>query len=189
MKHISLKLQKRQEIFSYLCNNVKYDFDLLEKINNNQVSGARVRRDPVEELNDAVFNNRGICSSISQYYKLLLEQVGIKSYCVICDNCMKVPHQLSLVYDDKSKTYSFDDATSVIVKLGTNQEFFGYDIEGANLKKQGTKPVDDEENYVVLPEDYINYLVGRDKSPYETITSMPTNIQSVQTNLAEFLPN
>lgn len=182
------KQEKRQEIFSYLCDNLTYDLGLLEKIVENEVGKTRNRRDPVEELHDAVFNNHGICSSISQFYKLLLEQVGVKSYCVVCDNGMEVPHQLSLVYDDESKTYSFDDITSVIVKLGSKQDFFGYDVETARLKNQGNKPVLDGDNYIVLPEDYIDFLVNREKSTYQTITSLPANIQKVQNTILEPLP-
>ena len=121
-----------------------------------------------EELKDVVFNNKGICSSISQYYKLLLEEVGIKSYCVICDDGTPVNHELSLVYDKDSGSYSFDDVTSVIVKRGTEEEFFDYDLEYAKSKNQGKKKIMENEEFYILSEDYINYLLSREKSPIQT---------------------
>lgn len=172
--------QKRQTIFSYLCGCLKYDFDLLEKIHNNAVNKTKIFRNPREELKDVVFNNKGICSSISQYYKLLLEEVGIKSYCVICDDGTPVNHQLSFVYDNDSEFYSFDDVTSVIVKKGTEEEFFDYDLEYAKSKNQGKKKIMESEEFYILSEDYINYLLSREKSPIQTIEKLPLNIRSVK---------
>ena len=51
------------------------------------------------ELYDVIYTKVGICNSISQYYKLLLEKVGIKSHCVICDDGTEVKHQMTLIYD------------------------------------------------------------------------------------------
>ena len=174
--------QKRQMIFSYLCDSVQYDFSLLDKIaENEQTRDSRVRnrRSPVEELHKAVFDNIGICSSISQYYKLLLEEVGISSYCVICDNGMPVKHQIALVYDEQSNSYSFDDITSVVVGLGTKSDFFDYDTQKASEKEQGKVPVMDNQNFVILAEEYIDYLVERRKSFSKPLTKLPSNICSV----------
>ena len=172
--------EKRQRIFSHLCDIIRYDFDLLYKINDNEVNKTKIKRNPKEELQNVINNNIGICSSISQYYKLLLEQVGIKSYCVICDDGTPVYHQLTLVYDNESGTYSFDDITSVIVKRGEKQDFFDYDIEYAKSKGQGNKKVMDNEEFFILPEEYINCLVGREKSFSETLNIIPTNISSAR---------
>ena len=172
--------QKRQTIFSYLCGYLKYDFVLLEKIHNNAVNKTIIVRNPREELKDVVFNNKGICSSISQYYKLLLEEVGIKSYCVICDDGTPVNHQLTLVYDIENDSYSFDDVTSVIVGRGEKKDSFDYDIVQAKSKGQGNKEIMESEEFYILPEDYINYLLSREKSPIQTIEKLPLNISSVK---------
>ena len=183
-KNVDLSLlsayQKRETIFSYLCGSLKYDLNILEKIHNNAVNKTKIVRNPREELKDVVFNNKGICSSISQYYKLLLEEVGIKSYCVICDDGTPVNHQLTLVYDIENDSYSFDDVTSVIVGRGEKKDFFDYDIVQAKSKGQGNKEIMDSEQFVVLPEDYINYLLSREKSPIQTIEKLPLNISSVK---------
>lgn len=174
------EFKKRQLIFSFLCENFKYDFELLAKIYDNAINGGRNSRDPVGEINDAIFNKKGICSSISQCYKLLLGKVGIKSICVICDNGMKVKHQLTLVYDNTHRTYSFDDITSVIVGIGCKNDFFDYNLKQANAKNQGNINVFQDKKFVVLPEDYINSLIGRDSKITSLLSDMPTNIMSVK---------
>ena len=182
--------QKRQAIFSYLCDSVQYDFSLLDKIaENERITEGRLRnrRSPVEELHKAVFDNVGICSSISQYYKLLLEQVGISSYCVVCDNGMPVKHQIAMVYDESSNSYSFDDITSVIVGLGNKSDFFDYDISKANRNGQGKTPVIDNQNFVILAEEYIDYLVDRRQSFSKPLTRMPINIRSVSEVVDSFV--
>ncbi len=182
--------QKRQVIFSYLCDSVQYDFSLLDKIaENERITEGRLRnrRCPVEELHKAVFDNVGICSSISQYYKLLLEQVGISSYCVVCDNGMPVKHQIAMVYDESSNSYSFDDVTSVIVGLGNKSDFFDYDISKANRNGQGKAPVIDNQNFVILAEEYIDYLVDRRQSFSKPLTRMPINIRSVSEVVDSFV--
>ncbi len=182
--------QKRQAIFSYLCDSVQYDFSLLDKIaENERITEGRLRnrRSPVEELHKTVFDNVGICSSISQYYKLLLEQVGISSYCVVCDNGMPVKHQIAMVYDESSNSYSFDDITSVIVGLGNKSDFFDYDISKANRNGQGKAPVIDNQNFVILAEEYIDYLVDRRQSFSKPLTRMPDNIRSVSEVVDSFV--
>ena len=177
--------EKRQAIFSHLSNTMSYNFGLLETIHNIEVNKARIKRDPVEELNSAVFDHLGICNSITQYYKLLLEQVGVKAYCVVCDDGTPVNHQLALVKDDEHDTYSFDDVTRVVVKLGNEKENFDYDVNEAHLKGQGNKKVLGEEEFFVLSEEYVNYLVRRDNSLCDSLQTLPTNIKPVQTFLNE----
>lgn len=171
------KFEKRQIIFSYLCKTVRYDYELLDKIKNSKT--IRISRNPREEFRSAVFDSLGICSAISQYYKLLLEEVEIKSYCVVCDDGTSVNHELTLVYDDDNDTYSFDDVTSVIVKLGSEQDFFDYDLEYANSKNQGNKKVFGDEEFFVLPEGWLNYVFNRTSS-CESLSKIPHNIESVK---------
>ena len=117
------KYEIRKVIFYYLCNNLKYDYSLYKKIRKFNISIKKglihkdnvLVRNPYLELKNVIDNNIGICNSISQYYKLLLEEVGIKSYCVICDDGTLVNHQLNMVYDEEKDMYSFDDITNVIV--------------------------------------------------------------------------
>ena len=153
---------------------------MLEKIKN-QSKGNRLHRNPYYELKSVIDNNTGICNAISQYYKFLLEQVGIKSYCVICDDGTDVKHQLVIVYDDENNVYSFDDVTSVIVGRGDKDTFFDYDIEVANKNNQGTKEILKNDKWLVLDDEYVSFLVGRDFPKYPVITELPSNIEMVKT--------
>lgn len=175
--------EKREHIFEYLTSELSYDFNLLSKIRERELNKSEVKisRNPKQELLDAIYTKKGICNAISQYYKLLLEKVGIKSYCVICDDGTEVKHQLNLVYDENNDSYSFDDVTSVIVKRGSKEDFFDYDKEQAQKLNQGKKPVYEDQNYFILPESYVNYLIGRSKSFSPQIEKLPTNITSLKT--------
>lgn len=64
--------EKRKIIFNYICEHGIYDFKKLENI-----SGPR---DIIDELYMALDEKPAICSAFSQYYKLLLEKVGIFLY-------------------------------------------------------------------------------------------------------------
>ena len=154
--------EKRKIIFKYLCNNVKYDYKLLDKIK----SRRRIPRDPYLEIESVLKNSIGICNSISQVYKLLLEKVNIYSLCVICDDGTDVKHQLNLVYDEYNNSFSFDDITSVIVDRGNIDEYFDYDIEDANSYNQGNKSVYKNYNWIYLSTGYIYALVGRKDTSY-----------------------
>lgn len=175
--------EKRKIIFEYLCNNVSYDYDLLDNIRNFVLYKTPVVRELYLELENVIYNHKGICNSISQYYKLLLEEVGIKASCVICDDGTPVKHQLNLVYDDINDSYSFDDVTSVIVNRGTIEDFFDYNLEFANSVDQGNEIVLDDKYWVILPNDYINYLVGKNSDSAEELSFLPDNIISVKGNL------
>lgn len=167
--------QKREMIFDYLCSTLSYDENLLEEIK----TGHAIR-DLYSELMSVIDNNIGICNAISQYYKLLLEQVGIKSYAVICDDGTEVNHQLTVVYDSEKDIYSFDDVTSVIVGRGPKEVFFDYDLEMANKQGQGNKEILDNNKWIMYPDSLLSLLVGREKSVYEDISKLPTNISVVR---------
>ncbi|MBQ7105111.1 MAG: hypothetical protein IJN90_04570 [Bacilli bacterium] len=172
--------EKRSIIFDYLTNELSYDFELLDKIIDCEINKTKITRNPAQELFDVINTNKGICNSISQYYKLLLEQVGIKSHCLICDDGTEVKHQLTLVYDKDNDIFSFDDVTSVIVKRGTKEDFFDYDLDTANRLNQGNKILFNNEGFFILPESYINYLIGREDSPTPNLETLPENISSIK---------
>lgn len=184
------KYEIRKVIFYYLCNNLKYDYSLYKKIRKFNISIKKglinkdnvLIRNPYLELKNVIDNNIGICNSISQYYKLLLEEVGIKSYCVICDDGTLVNHQLNMVYDEEKDTYSFDDITNVIVGSGDLSTFFDYDLETANSLNQGNEEILDDNKWVILEEEYISYLVGKESPKYKTIDKLPSNISMVKQN-------
>ena len=175
--------QKREIIFDYLYNTLSYNYELLEKIKTSKKrEGTRLVREPFLELKDVIDTNIGICNSISQYYKLLLEQLDIKAYCVICDDGTSVKHEIVLVYDEDSDIYSFDDITSVIVKRGNKDTFFDYDVEVANRENQGTKEILEDNKFVVLDEDYIDMIVGRKIGKYQIKRELPSNVGRVKKN-------
>lgn len=170
--------EKRKIIFEYLCNNISYDFDLLDNIKNRGISKIKVSRNPYYEFSSVMDDGIGICNAISQYYKLLLERVGISAYCIITSDGTEVLHQLNLVIDQQNCCFGFDDVTSVIVGRGSVDEFFDYDLEQANKLNQGLLTIMDGDKWFILPESYINYLVGRKSSPTITIDKLPINIKS-----------
>lgn len=170
--------EKRALIFAHVCKTISYDYDKLAQITNFAVNKVRISRNPQTELESVLFNQTGICNSISQYYKLLLEQAGIPAYCVICDDGTPVKHQLNLVYNKDTNTFSFDDTTSVIVGRGTASDFFDYDVQSAHEKHQGTKKVIQDDEFFILPEDYINWVVGRNTAPFPTLPHLPENLIS-----------
>ena len=172
--------EKRNIIFDYLTETVSYDFELLDKIRDCEINKTRITRDPAMELIDVIYTKVGICNSISQYYKLLLEKVGIAAHCVICDDGTEVKHQMTLVYDKNHDIYSFDDVTSVIVKRGTKEDYFDYDREQANSMDQGNVLLFNNDGIFILPESYVSFLVSRKEEPTKNLEQMPDNIASVK---------
>lgn len=172
--------ERRKIIYEYLTETLEYDFDQLDIIKKGQIEKKRPSRNPTQELMSVINANLGICNGISQYYKLLLERIGIKSHCVVCDDGTEVNHQIVLVYNQDTDTYSFDDVTGVVVGRGTQEEYFDYDVSQANKYGQGNKRIYEGRAFIVLPEEYINFVVKRIKSPTPTMESLPTNIKSVK---------
>lgn len=172
--------EKRKIIFKFLCENIKYDYELLNGIRDFKESRKQISRNPFIELSNVINKKIGICNAISQYYKLLLEEVGITSYCIICDDGTQVKHQLNLVYDDYHEIYSFDDVTSVIAGRGTDEEYFDYDLETANYFNQGNVEIFNDKKWIILPENYINYLIGREETSVMNLENLPNNIASVK---------
>lgn len=172
--------EKRKIIFEYLTQHITYDYEMLDKIKNAILGFGKVKRNPTTELLNVVENNHGICNAISQYYKLLLEQVGIKAYCIICDDGTEVKHQITLICNEETDSYSFDDVTSVIVGRGTIEEYFDYNIEEAEKHSQGCVPLLEGRNFVVLPEEYINFVYKRNFGLVPSLECLPSNIKSVK---------
>lgn len=172
--------ERRRIIFEHLTETLEYDFDQLDIIKKGQIDKKRPNRNPTQELLSVINANLGICNGISQYYKLLLERIGIKSHCVVCDDGTEVNHQIVLVYNQDTDTYSFDDVTGVVVGRGTKEEYFDYDVSQANRFGQGNKRIYEDREFVVLPEEYINFVVKRTQSPTTTIEYLPTNIKSLK---------
>ena len=177
---------KRKIIFEYLCNNIIYDFELLEKIKHKKSNAKyKIERNQYDEIYSIFKYNKGICNSISQVYKLLLEKVNIYSICVFCNDGTEIIHQLNLVYEEANDSFSFDDITGVIVGRGNKQDFFDYDIEDANKNNQGNKPIYHNNYWMCLPTEHIYNTVGRKNYDYlkynyesNVIVEMPQNIIS-----------
>lgn len=165
--------EKRKYIFEYLCTTLSYDSSLLEKIkfNNMRTGIHRHPRNPYFEFESVMDNNIGVCNAISQYYKLLLEEVFIFSFCVNCKifyNGELLAHQLNLVYDSVNQTFSFDDITCEILKKkqGFSFSYFNFDLDEANKKNEryGIVFISGISIWQILTEDYINVIIGRKKN-------------------------
>lgn len=187
-------LDIRNIIREFLIKNNITDESIVNLINERiSDNNYRTGRNPYLELEDTIYNHKGICNSISQYYKLLLEYNGIYSVCVICDNMLPKNHEINLVYDDEYDIYSFDDVTSAIINKNIMDKCFDYDIEQAKEINQGLRtvgylngndPIFDTFG-VILSTDTINYYVGRENSSHlkyglETNNNiqLPDNIKS-----------
>lgn len=178
--HTLTDYERRKIIFEHLTKTIEYNHSQLEKLMDAEINKTPVRRNPTEELLSVVDFNYGICNGISQYYKLLLERIGIKSHCVIVDDTTPVNHQILLVHNQETDTYSFDDVTSVVVGRGTQEDFFDYDVEKAKNLGQGTKTIYEDRCFVILPEEYINFVAKRSFSLTKTLETLPENIKSVK---------
>lgn len=172
--------EKRRIIFEHLTETLEYDFDQLDIIKKGIIEKKPASRNPTQEFMSVIKANLGICNGISQYYKLLLERIGIKSHCVVCDDGTEVNHQILLVYNQDTDTYSFDDVTGVVVGRGTKEEYFDYDVSQANRFGQGNKRIYEDRKFVILPEEYINFVVKRTQNLTQTIEYLPTNIKSLK---------
>jgi len=181
-------MQKRNIIFNYLTNNLQYDYQILEGIKSNyENKDSKVARDLSSEVMSVIYEKKGICNAISQVYKLLLEKIRIYCMCICCNDSTNVPHQLNLVYNKEENTFSFDDITSVIVGRGTKEDFFNYDIEGANRLGQGNKDVTSGQRWLALPTEMVYFLVGRKDNDFTKLgfiekmgdvgIKVPTNIK------------
>lgn len=182
-------MKKRKMIFDYLIFNIKYDYNLLNTIVNNENNkDTIVPRNLSSEIMSVVIDKKGVCNAISQVYKLLLEKVGIYSMCVICDNLQEVSHQLNLVYNKDENSYSFDDITSVIVGMGSSEDFFNYDLDEANRLGQGTKSLIGDDNWFAFDTSVLYFLINRTDERYKNLgvieisnhglLNIPTNIRS-----------
>lgn len=178
--HTMSDYERRKTIFEYLTKTLEYDYDQLDIIKKGQIEKKRPSRNPTQELMSVINANLGICNGISQYYKLLLERIGIKSHCVVCDDGTEVNHQIVLVYNQDTDTYSFDDVTGVVVGRGTQEEYFDYDVSQANKYGQGNKRIYEGREFIVLPEEYINFVVKRTQGPTKTLDFIPHNMRSLK---------
>lgn len=188
--------EKRKLIFNYLCDNLEYDWNLYKDIENffeelkkTQQPVKGFSRDSVKELHDTVFNHKGICNGIAQYYKLLLQHMNVYSVQICCDDGTSVKHALNLVYDEENDTYSLDDVTGFIVGRGSKDDFFDYDIEDANNMNQGLKPIYDNDNWIIIPSSYVSFLANDMDNKFhqkfdlerdESNIVVPKNIKSIK---------
>ena len=74
------------------------------------------------------------------------------------------------------------DITNVIVGSKDLSTFFDYDLETANSLNQGNEEILDDNKWVILEEEYISYLVGKESPKYKTIDKLPSNISMVKQN-------
>lgn len=161
--------EKRKIIYDYLVENKKYNEEYFAGIlsNYDKKNTKMFSRNLQQEFLEPLISNKGICNGFSQLYKVLLEKIGIFSYCINCmiknENSF-VGHQLNLVYDYETETFSFDDITFGIIK-NTKIEYFDYDLEEAINKeeKQGYKSIHDNTKWMVIDESIIDYYMKRNK--------------------------
>ncbi len=171
-------------------------FDLIKyKISNNLINTTVDYHKDLEKVMD---EHIGICNSISQYYKLLLDRNNIYSVCVICDNMLPRNHEVNLVYDKEKDSYSFDDITTVVTNKNLKELCFDYDLEDAKKINQGIRPIgylsknafSEEINNsfgVIFDTNTLNYIVGREDNSHlkygleiNNNIMLPKNIASIK---------
>lgn len=197
---ISKEVAKR-EIFDHMMKNQMFDKNIYQrivyKIDNDLLKPINTTQD----LENVMKTKKCLCHSGSQFYKLLLEYNGIYAACVFCDNNMPVPHQLTLIYDKESNSYSFDDiSTAAAAKNseGFNIEWcFDYDYEGAKKLNQGSKPIYQDEmgkdiNWFINSSVLVNAVAGRDDDWYLNFgleqndnIYLPDNIRSLKDSVTK----
>ena len=177
-------MEKRKMVFDYLVDHLKYNDSLFKRIAASKLGLIeRTSRNTPQELYDAVFTNVGICNSISQYYKLILEKLGIPSYYVVC-TCVEdlakhqdelkefsytisgdvsVGHALTVNYDDDTKSYGIDDLTLAVINKDKDN-YFNYDISKAHFLKQGLTDILPNIKWHIIDEAYIDMISGRRNS-------------------------
>ena len=166
-------MQKRRIIYDFLCTSITYDNELFVKIAASKLKMIeRVKRNTPQELYDVVFKKKGVCNSICQYYKLLLDEIDIPSYYVVCNmnntledfgfdkNDKTIPHALNVVYDIDSDKYSFDDISLAIIKNDLNN-YFAFDLKKAYQYNLGQSNVLKGIKFKTIDEAYIDMISGR----------------------------
>ena len=184
------KYENRKQIYNHLIKTKLYDYEYFEGILKNYHEKdvkKRFARNPKKEFLSPLITNKGICNGFAQIYKLLLEKVGIYSICI---NCMIkhgnefVGHQLNLVYDEESNTFSFDDVTFGIIKH-TN-EYFDYDNPEELEEMQGLKPIYKDIKWMILDEEVIYNFAKRENS----LIRSPIKIKKINiTSEEDFIEN
>lgn len=131
-------IDKALRIYQYLSSNVTYNFPLLER----KIKKAG-RVDPAQEVFNIFEKGTGICSSLSQAYRLLLERVNIKAQAVICDDGNLVLHQLLIIKNNDDNTWFFSDVTRGILYKEEGLDNFSYGLDrcgSINQKMLGILP-------------------------------------------------
>jgi hypothetical protein len=114
---------KAQAIYKYLTTTTSYDFPLLEQ---------RKKRGPVNllrEMMNVFVNHTGICSALSQAYKLLLEKVGIGAKAVIVNDGNPVLHQLLIIKNKVEDNWYISDVTRGILYKEEGMDNFAYGLD------------------------------------------------------------
>ncbi len=148
--------EKSFYIYKYLVENIKYDYKLLKDREQNALTKEIRNKKAVnnyDEIMNVFTNKKGICSSISQVYKLLLEKSNIESKAIICNDGNLVKHQLNLV--KRNNAWTFDDVTRGIIYKNEGLENFNYNYERC--------PIINQTILGVLPEDYYDAVLGREE--------------------------
>ena len=142
---------KRKMIYKFLCKNLSYDWNCYYHILKKDV-----KRNICRELSDTILFNKGVCNSISQYYKILLAKAGVQSSVVITHK-----HAVNYVYNSLTNTYSIDDVTMGVI-FNNSSLFFDYDIKRANLFGQLKRPTLPGMMLVVSSGSFINKLLNEE---------------------------
>ncbi len=129
-------MERTKIIYNYIVNNFTYDNDLLEK---------RKQKHMIDLFDECIFlfeKKYGICSTIPEIYKLMLEKIGVKSETVICDDNSEVFHKLNIILDEEKNTWFFSDATRGIFAEKKDDDFaYGSErVKTINQKIKGEFP-------------------------------------------------
>ena len=177
------KFEKRRKIYNYLIENEKYDDEYYEKVFNSfheKDYRKRFPRNQGQEFISPIVEKKGVCNGFAQAYKVLLEKIGVYSMCLVCAVEYRneyVGHQLNLVYDDDSDTYSFDDVNFGIETK--TEEFFNYDNPEEKGQGIGTfKNI----KWMFIDEKIVNTHAKRKHSPI----CIPRNLMPLIKNLGNW---
>jgi hypothetical protein len=149
---------KVQAIYKYLIKTTSYDFPLLEQ---------RQRRGHVnllQEMLNVFQKHTGICSALSQVYKLLLEKDDIEAKAVIVNDGNPVLHQLLIIKNKANDNWYISDVTRGILYKEEEMDNFAYGLDRCEVINQRLLGF--------LPDSLYDAVFGRKIKRNEDLTKL-----------------
>lgn len=183
-KRVLTSLQKRYMIFNYLVNNYEFDWT---SYNYKCYFNKKIL--PHDSMYRLITERKGLCSSLTPFYKFLLERENIPSICCYCNlDDLENQHMILLVKDENN--WSFDDVSGAIIGEDPIENLFGYDLlEASKLKtpQRGLMAVSSKmiDNIYFKPIGVYNH----EKIEEGVLVILPDNIKKIKISEKNLIVN